>query len=203
MFPAARLPRLEGISSAALMMRPTPELAALLRRTADRLQAQHWGFWDREYCWRDSTRCNCGLLVREALGWNQQQLSLHIHRGTWRTIAQTAYRTARDPWEAQCKTTGLRLGYVFEKMAELGFDRPEDFAALEELSDPVIRARLAAKGVEPLRQDHALHVALYMRELADWIEEQLQAQAQLSHLTQPLPKAKAPEVTVRQPLRQR
>ncbi|MFS8865307.1 hypothetical protein NW857_06780, partial [Synechococcus sp. H55.9] len=97
-------------------------------------------------------------------------------------------------------TTGLRLGYVFEKMAELGFDRPEDFAALEELSDPVILARLAAKGVEPLRRDQAIHVALYMRELADWIEEQLQAQAQLSHLTQPLPKAKAPEVGVRQPL---
>jgi hypothetical protein len=186
-------------------MRPTPELAALLRRTADRLQAQHWGFWAREYCWRDSTRCNCGLLVREALGWDQQQLSLHIHRGTWRSIAQTAYRTAayvaRDP--SHCEATGLRLGYVFEKMAELGFDQPEDFAALEELSDPVILARLAEKGVEPLRRDYAPHVALYMLELADWIEEQLQAQAQLSPLTQPLPKAKATEVAVRQPLRLR
>ncbi|MDT7946677.1 MAG: hypothetical protein RRA39_10255 [Cyanobacteriota bacterium PSP.bin.10] len=183
-------------------MRPTPELAALLRRTADRIQSQHWGFWDWEYCWRDSTRCNCGLLVREALGWDRQQLSLRIHRGTWRSIAQTAYRTValalRDPWqlEGQCEATGLRLGYVFEKMAELGFDQPEDFAALEELSDPVILARLAEKGVEPVQRDQAIHVALYMRELADWIDEQLQAQAQISRLSQPLPKT--PGILVQQ-----
>ncbi|MGY2778702.1 hypothetical protein ACVW0B_000593 [Thermostichus sp. MS-CIW-23] len=96
----------------------------------------------------------------------------------------------------QCEATGLRLGYVFEKMAELGFDQPEDFAALEELSDPVILARLAEKGVEPAQRDQAIHVALYMRELADWIDEQLQAQAQISRLSQPLPKT--PGILVQQ-----
>lgn len=183
-------------------MRPTPELASLLRRTADRIQSQRWGFWDREYCWRDSTRCNCGLLVREALGWNREQLSLRIHRGTWRSIAQTAYRTAalalRDPLQHQgrCSVTGLRLGYVFEKMAELGLDRPEDFAALEELSDPVILARLAEKGLEQIQRNKAMHVVFYMRELADWIDEQLQAQAQLSRLTQALHKEETVSVSV-------
>lgn len=186
-------------------MHPTPELASLLRRTADRIQSQRWGFWDTEYRWQDSTRCNCGLLVREALGWDGDQLSLRIHRGTWRSIAQTAYRTAaltlRDPLqqEQRCSVTGLRLGYVFEKMAELGFDRPEDFAALEELSDPVILARLAKKGLEQVQRNSAMHVVLYMRELADWMDEQLQAQAQINRLTQTLHKEE--EVPVRQSVR--
>ncbi|MFS8882898.1 hypothetical protein NW849_05800 [Synechococcus sp. R55.3] len=43
--------------------------------------------------------------------------------------------------------------------------------------------------MEPVQRDQAIHVALYMRELADWIDEQLQAQAQISRLSQPLPKA--------------
>ncbi|MEN9278397.1 MAG: hypothetical protein Q6K92_08335, partial [Thermostichus sp. DG_1_5_bins_95] len=129
-----------------------------------------------------------------------------IHRGTWRSIAQTAYRTAtaaaltlRDPLqqEPRCGVTGLRLGYVFEKMAELGLDCPEDFATLEELSDPVILARLAAKGLEQVQRNHALHVALYMRELADWIDEQLQAQAQLSRLTQTLHRSETVAVSAR------
>ncbi len=180
-------------------MYPTPELASLLRRTADRIQSQRWGFWDREYRWQDSTRCNCGLLVREALGWDGDQLSLRIHRGTWRSIAQTAYRTAaltlRDPLqqEMRCSVTGLRLGYVFEKMAEWGFDQPEDFAALEELSDPVILARLTEKGLEQVQRNRAVHVVLYMRELADWIDEQLEAKAQLSRLTQALHKEETEE----------
>ncbi|MCF2970469.1 hypothetical protein L1047_04575 [Synechococcus sp. Nb3U1] len=186
-------------------MHPTPELASLLRRTADRIQSQRWGFWDTEYRWQDSTRCNCGLLVREALGWDGDQLSLRIHRGTWRSIAQTAYRTAaltlRDPLqqEQRCSVTGLRLGYVFAKMAEWGFDRPEDFAALEELSDPVILARLAEKGLEQVQRNSAMHVVLYMRELAGWIDEQLQAQAQINRLTQTLHKEE--EVPVRQSVR--
>jgi hypothetical protein len=189
-------------------MRPTPELAALLRRTADRLQAQHWGFWDREYCWRDSTRCNCGLLVREALGWDQQQLSLHIHRGTWRTIAQTAYRTAAFVAEGSLASHGARpracgWGMCLRRWQSWGLTGQKTLLLSKSSAIRLSWPASPKRGWSQLRRDYALHVALYMRELADWIEEQLQAQAQLSHLTQPLPKAKATEVAVRQPLRLR
>ncbi len=173
-------------------MRPTQPLADLLRHTARRIEAQHLLFFDLEYRWNDSTRCNCGLLVRQALDLDEERLRQQISRGTWQRISRAVFENAEntqvDPqsepiWDPRtpgpiCGSTGLSLGFVFNHMAQLGFDQPEDFEHLEDLSHPVIRARLQAQGEDRLRKDHAPHVVLYMREMAHWIEEQLQIQAQ-------------------------
>jgi len=179
-------------------MRPTQPLADLLRRTARRIEAQHLLFFDLEYRWNDSTRCNCGLLVRQALDLDEQGLRDQISRGTWQRISKSVFDNAefeREPASLEPRrdpsmvpldlsqpgpvwaSTGLSLGFVFNHMAQLGFDRPEDFEQLEDLSHPVILARLQGRGEGRPRKDHAPHVALYMREMADWIEEQLQVQA--------------------------
>lgn len=176
-------------------MRPTQALADLLRRTARRIEAQHLWFIDLEYRWNDSTRCNCGLLVREALDMDEHHLRQQISRGTWQRISRAVFEDAEsrrqlepicDPVgpTAICSTTGLSLGFVFNRMAELGFDQPEDFEQLEELSHPLVLSRLGRQGLGRLQKDQAPHVALYMRTMADWIEAYLQAQAQLQHRTQ-------------------
>ncbi len=191
-------------------MLPTPELAELLQRTARRLEAQHLFGIDLEYNWHNSSRCNCGLLVREALDMDEPQLRQHIYKDTWQRTAQTVFQSAQQklslglcsgdplqppPVTTHCTSTGLNLGYVFNRMHDLGFDQPQDFQHLEFLSDPVILSRLRAKGITSLQHTHAPHVALYMRELADSIQETLQVQAQLRELTQ----LKSPQHTVTQP----
>ena len=172
-------------------MRPTQPLADLLRRTARRIEAQHLLFFDLEYRWNDSARCNCGLLVRQALDMDEEKLRQQISRGTWQRISRAVFENAEhtqmephsEPiWDPRspgpvCASTGLSLGFVFNHMAQLGFDQPEDFEHLEDLNHPVIQARLRAQGEERLRKDHAPHVVLYMREMANWIEAQLQIQA--------------------------
>lgn len=186
-------------------MRPTHPLADLLRRTARRIEAQHLLCFDLEYRWNDSSRCNCGLLVRQALDLDEQGLRDQISRGTWQRISKSVYHNAEwvrdtasleppldqrmEPLDriqpgAVCSSTGLSLGFVFNHMAQLGFDRPEDFEQLEDLSHPVILARLQRKGEDRPQKDHAPHVALYMREMANWIEEQLQVQAKRQAMLQ-------------------
>jgi hypothetical protein len=180
-------------------MIPTPELAELLQRTARRLESQHFFGIDLEYNWHNSSRCNCGLLVREALDMDEPQLRQHIYKDTWQRTAQTVFQAAQQkvslhqypgdplqpaPDSTHCCSTGLNLGYVFNRMRDLGFDQPQDFQHLEFLSDPVILSRLQAQGITSLHHTHALHVALYMRALADSILETLRVQAQLQELTQ-------------------
>ncbi|NJK63156.1 MAG: hypothetical protein HC921_11170, partial [Synechococcaceae cyanobacterium SM2_3_1] len=102
------------------------------------------------------------------------------------------------PVTCHCSSTGLNLGYVFNRMRDLGFDQPQDFQHLEFLSDPVILSRLRAKGIASLQHTHAPHVALYMRELAETIQEILRVQTQLRELIQ----LKSSPPTVTQPQQQ-
>lgn len=194
-------------------MIPTPELAELLQRTARRLESQHFLGIDLEYNWHNSSRCNCGLLVREALDMDEPQLRQHIYKDTWQRTAQTVFQSAQQrvslnlqpedplqptPATSHCTSTGLNLGYVFNRMRDLGFDQPQDFQHLEFLSDPLILSRLRAQGITSLQHTHAPHVALYMRELAESIQETLRVQTQLRELTQ----LKSPQPTVTQPQQQ-
>jgi hypothetical protein len=161
------------------VMKPNRQLATLLRQTAQRIQFQHLWIVDLEYKWHDSTRCNCGLLVREALGLDAHQLRQYIYRGTWQSSAKSLYRQGTYPFQTQdkrCSVTGIQLDFIFKKMYELGLDKAEDFEHLEYLSHPVIRDRLAAQGHDQIHYFYAPHVVLYLLELAEWIDEQLDLQ---------------------------
>ncbi len=162
-------------------MTPNRRLSGLLRQTARRLEAQHILAFDLEYKWNDSARCNCGLLVREALDLDEYRLRQHIYRGTWKSSSRAVYREAiRLSEDQSCPTTGLKLDFVFRKMSELGLDQPHDFESLEYANHPQVLERLAAKGQDHIVHYYAPHVALYMREMADWIDEQVDYQETLA-----------------------
>lgn len=187
-------------------MRPTQSLADLLRRTARRIEAQHLLWFDLEYRWNDSTRCNCGLLVRQALDLDEERLRQQISRGTWQRISRAVFENAEcvkdhkpstpaldqrlspeldhPHGDLVCSSTGLSLGFVFNHMVQLGFDQPEDFEHLEDLSNPMVLERLQVQGGPRLRKDFAPHVVLYMREMANWLEELLQLQSERQALIQ-------------------
>lgn len=160
-------------------MTPNRQLATLLRQTAQRIQFQHLWIVDLEYKWHDSTRCNCGLLVREALGLDEKQLRQYIYRGTWQSSAKSLYTQAPyqpNTQDKNCSETGIQLDFIFKKMNELGLDQAEDFEYLEYLSHPIILDRLAAQGHDQINYFYAPHVVLYLLELADWIDDQLDLQ---------------------------
>lgn len=128
------------------------QLPQLLRQTADRLEA------GAHYEWGHMGRCNCGHLVQT------------VTKLSAREIAQTV-DDQLDEWtehaKDRCQVTGNRVEDLFLALAEVGFGR-QDVMSLEYLNDPRVLRRL---GATHLRRNHRPDVALYMRTLAEIIEE--------------------------------
>jgi hypothetical protein len=135
-------------------------LPTLLRDTAARLDA------GAHYEWGHMGRCNCGHLVQTVTNMSCRQISAAVeHR--------------LDEWTEHakdyCQVTDSPVDQLFSALAEVGFSH-RDVVALEYLSDPRVLARLGPQGPR-LRRNHAPDVCLYMRTLADVIEESSQVPA--------------------------
>ncbi len=131
--------------------RPLP---SLLRRTADRLDS------GAPYEWGHMGRCNCGHLVQTVTSMTSRQIASAVEH---RLDEWTEH--ARD----YCQMTGSPVDDLFQALAEVGFNH-QDVMALEYLKDPRVLSRLGERG-RKLRRNHAPDVSLYMRTLADLIEE--------------------------------
>lgn len=105
-------------------------------------------------------RCNCGHLVQTLTTMNDRQIAEAVeHRlDEWSEHAQT-----------YCEQTGSPVDQMFEALAEVGFSY-RDVIALEYLNDPRVLKRIGPMG-RGLRKNHAPDVSLYMRTLAQLLEE--------------------------------
>lgn len=138
------------------MPRPTPELVALLRETALRLEG------DVSYRWSHYGECNCGHLAQT------------LTKLSPREIYEAAFQRPGD-WGEQaaeyCGTTGYPLDHIIEQMLAIGLDR-EDIRHLERLSDARILSAIGA-GTTGLSHNERGDVVRYMRGMADWLEARL------------------------------
>jgi hypothetical protein len=109
------------------MAKPSPELIAALRRTADRLQK------GALYQWGHMGSCNCGHLAQELTRYSKAE------------IHQRALLSRSGDWNEQlidyCPTSGLPLDDVIGELLEAGLDI-DDLKHLERLSDPKILQHL-------------------------------------------------------------
>lgn len=130
-------------------------LVSLLRQTAERLDD------GARYEWGHMGRCNCGHLVQT------------LTNLTDREIAATANHQL-DEWSEHakdyCSQTGSRVDDLFLALAEVGFQH-KDVMASEYLNDPRVLASLRPNK-KRLRRNDASDVSLYMRALADILEEE-------------------------------
>lgn len=106
-------------------------------------------------------RCNCGHLVQTVTNLSCREISSTVNQKL-------------DEWSEHakdyCDLTGSPVDDLFAALAQVGFGY-RDVMALEYLSDPRVVSRLGPTG-QRLRRNHAPDVSLYMRTLADIIEEQ-------------------------------
>jgi len=139
------------------MAHPTPALVLALRQTAARLEGEV------AYQWGHMGECNCGHLVQTVTGL------------TKREIHQAAMDREGD-WQRQaieyCPDSGRRIDDILTTLIALGMG-PTDVARLEWLSDPAVLARVPPEQ-RPLRRNDRGHVVLYMRTLADLLDEALE-----------------------------
>ena len=130
-------------------------LVSLLRKTADRLDD------GARYEWGHMGRCNCGHLVQT------------LTNLTDREIAESVDHQL-DEWSEHakdyCAHTGSKVDDLFIALAEVGFNH-KDVMALEYLSDPRVLAELRPQK-RKLRRNFAPDVSLYMRTLADILEQE-------------------------------
>lgn len=109
-------------------------------------------------------RCNCGHLVQTLTDLTDRQ------------IAQSANHML-DEWsehaKSYCTESGSDVDELFQALAEVGFSH-QDVMALEYLSDPRVLAALRPER-RKLRRNYAPDVSLYMRTLADVLEEENKA----------------------------
>jgi hypothetical protein len=136
------------------MARPTPSLISALRLTADRLEG------DVDYQWGHMGCCNCGHLAQTLTKLSRAE------------IHSAALERAGD-WGQQvvdyCPQSGYPLDHIIEKMLEVGLERC-DIDQLERLDDPEVLDRIPADR-RPLRRNHRDDAVLYMRTMADLLEE--------------------------------
>ncbi len=136
------------------MGRIDPRLIEALRNTAERLRD------GKAYSWTHMGMCNCGQLAQAITQIPKEEL----HR--------LALQKAGD-WGQQalefCPDSGLPMDYVIGAMLDLGLTR-QDLRHLELLSDPLVLTRLPI-GERDLDKRSREDVVVYMRLLADWLEE--------------------------------
>lgn len=139
-----------------IMAVSNPELIQALHKTAQRLAD------GAKYEWGHMGRCNCGHLVQTVTGMTDYEIvkSIDFQLDEWTEHAQD-----------YCENTGHKVEDLFTTLANVGFGR-DDVIHLENLSDTRVLARLAHPHCY-LRRNSVDDAMLYMRTLADLLEEEL------------------------------
>jgi hypothetical protein len=142
------------------MARANRTLINALRSTAARLQQ------GAPYRWTHMGACNCG----------------HLAQTVTRLDAEDIRRYALErtgEWAEQgleyCPTSGYPMDAILSSLFELGL-YAEDLAQLERLSDPAVLRRLPEDIRKTLSYRERDHVVMYMRAMADMLEDLVPAE---------------------------
>ncbi|MBL9207939.1 MAG: hypothetical protein JNN01_22840 [Opitutaceae bacterium] len=135
------------------MSLPSLALVAVLRETADRLQAGD------AYQWAHFGRCNCGHLVQTVTRLSPAD----IHSACSPELLE--WSEIPDDY---CAGTGLRLEFLLDRLRELGLAR-EDLRAIEDLSDRRVLQALPG-GHRWLQRNRREDVVEYFRVWASLVE---------------------------------
>ncbi len=139
------------------MPKSNPQLITALRDTAKKLQE------GARYEWGHMGRCNCGHLVQTITELSDREIVEKIDHqlNEWTEHAND-----------YCAQTGGSVDEFFEVMKANGFDH-DDMVKLEYLSDDKVLDRLGDEKIY-LHHNERTDVVLYMEEMADMLEEELQ-----------------------------
>lgn len=155
------------------MAHSNPQLINALRETAARLEG------GAHYEWGHMGRCNCGHLVQTLTEMSDYEIVKSID-------------FALDEWTEHandyCEGTGHKVDDLFLTLQNVGFGY-QDVIYLENLSDSRVLARLPGER-RYLRRNQVDDVTLYMRTLAQLLEEQSHRPAQFEQRTS---QAKTPQ----------
>ena len=135
------------------MARPTRELIAAMRTTAERLAH------DGTYQWGHMGMCNCGHLAQSITGLRHAEIhdSALIREGDWE-------QQVRE----YCPTSGHLIGTILAAMFTLGLTR-DDVRHLERLSDPEVLHGVGRHLRFNVRED----VVTYLAAWADLLNAQI------------------------------
>jgi len=135
------------------MNNSNPDLIKALRETADRLNN------GARYEWGHMGRCNCGHLVQTLTDMTDIEIaeSVDYQLNEWTEHAND-----------YCDGSRTKVQDLFDTLGGFGLG-PEDLRHLEHLSDRRILQRI--DGRQELRKNVVSDVSLYMRTMADVLEE--------------------------------
>lgn len=138
------------------MAKSNPQLIGALRQTANRLDN------GAVYEWGHMGRCNCGHLLQTITHMSGYQIvkTLDFQLDEWSEYAND-----------YCPGTGQKVEELFTALQDVGFLR-DDVIHLENLSDRRVLARLGNGKPRHLHRNNVADVTLYMRTLADLLEEE-------------------------------
>ena len=138
------------------MARSNEELISALRATADRLDD------GAVYEWGHMGRCNCGHLVQTVTEMTDYEIARAVDHQL-------------DEWSEYandyCAGTGEHVEDLFVALGEFGFDH-RDVIDLENLANARVLTRLPPDRPH-LRRNNPRDVSLYMRTLADILQDDL------------------------------
>ena len=157
------------------MAKPTIELIASLRETAQRLKT------GAQYAWGHHGACNCGNLVQVVTRLGKDEILRYAHTGTgeWTELA-----------EEFCPVTNAPLTLIITKLEEIGLS-PTDIHNIEYLGDKAVLRNLEG-GFRWLKRNKREDAIAYFEAFANLLEDQL-AQALPLNLSQLLPGTRSAE----------
>lgn len=138
------------------MARPSAELVQALRTTAARLRE------GAPFAWGHMGRCNCGHLAQTLT----RRTAAELH-----AAAQERSGDWREQTREYCPTSGLAIDAILAQLLDAGLTL-SDLRHLEELSDPVVLARVPARHLRRSDPRHAVH---YLEAWAELLEASLAA----------------------------
>ena len=148
------------------MAKPTIELIAALRETANRLRN------GAHYAWGHHGACNCGNLVQVVTHLSEGEILRHAHTGIgeWTEMA-----------EAFCPVTNAPLTLVIQKLEAIGLT-PCDIHHIEYLGDKEV-LRYLQGGFRWLKRNNREDAVAYFEAFANLLEDKLLAAINLNFLS--------------------
>lgn len=145
------------------MAYPNTLLVEALRETAGRLEA------GAPYAWGHHGSCNCGNLLQVVCKLSKEEILQYAHtgQGEWTELALEF-----------CPVSNTPLDLMMKKLAELGLT-PTDIHHLEYLDDKEVLNYLPG-GFKWLKKNIREDVILYFRAMADYLEEKLLSDIDIS-----------------------
>ncbi|MEO5888705.1 MAG: hypothetical protein ABIQ31_00570 [Ferruginibacter sp.] len=138
------------------MAKPTIELIAALRGTAERLKN------GAHYAWGHHGACNCGNLVQVVTAFTEAEILRYAHTGSgeWTEMA-----------EEFCPVTNAPLTLVITRLEEIGLT-PVDIHNIEYLADKEVLRNLAG-GFRWLKRNRREDAIAYFEAFANLLEDKL------------------------------